>query len=163
MLIEDCAHTFDSKLDGKLVGTFGDFAIYSLSKIFPMEEGGIIVGNTLRLSELETLGLKKLGSIKGDFNRYFTYLSELSNRRRQNYRYLSDRFGNAHTVNDDVTPYFFPLEVSKETSEVAKKICTLGVECGVWYGTNAILLPNHPLLDEDALDWMIGIVKRVIK
>jgi len=34
IVIEDCAHALDSRYKGQLLGTFGDFAIYSFSKWF---------------------------------------------------------------------------------------------------------------------------------
>ncbi|MBT6052782.1 MAG: DegT/DnrJ/EryC1/StrS aminotransferase family protein [Candidatus Scalindua sp.] len=44
-LIEDCAFGFDSYNDeGIRLGSIGDFSIYSLPKIFPIEYGGILSG-----------------------------------------------------------------------------------------------------------------------
>lgn len=44
-LIEDCAQAFGSKIDGRYVGTYGDFGIYSLQqkKLLPAGEGGVLV------------------------------------------------------------------------------------------------------------------------
>jgi len=44
-LIEDCAHSLGSTLDGKHTGTFGDAGVYSLyaTKTIPVGEGGIVV------------------------------------------------------------------------------------------------------------------------
>ena len=41
--IEDCAHSFFGSCAGKALGSFGDFAIASLSKFFPVREGGCLV------------------------------------------------------------------------------------------------------------------------
>lgn len=43
-LLEDCAYSFLSKRDGCRIGTFGDFALYSLPKVFPVSGGGLLVG-----------------------------------------------------------------------------------------------------------------------
>ena len=45
MLVEDCAHSLGSTLNGKHTGTFGDAGVYSLyaTKTIPVGEGGIIV------------------------------------------------------------------------------------------------------------------------
>ena len=45
-LIEDCAHCFFGYSDGKPVGSWGDVAIASLTKFFPVPEGGLIVSHT---------------------------------------------------------------------------------------------------------------------
>lgn len=39
-VIEDCAHTIDSRYKGKQAGTFGDASIWSLSKFFSTPAGG---------------------------------------------------------------------------------------------------------------------------
>ena len=52
-LIEDCAHAFFGACDGVSVGSWGDFAIASLTKFFPVTEGGVIVSATRPLETLE--------------------------------------------------------------------------------------------------------------
>src|SRR5262249_26289220 len=39
-IIEDCAHVVGLALDGGFVGSFGDYALFSLSKILPTPVGG---------------------------------------------------------------------------------------------------------------------------
>src|SRR5262245_35415206 len=51
-LIEDCAHAFFGVSDGRPVGTWGDCAIASLTKFFPVPEGGLIVSSTRPLDML---------------------------------------------------------------------------------------------------------------
>ncbi len=41
-LVEDCAHAFFGSSEGHQVGTWGDFAIASLTKFFPVPEGGCL-------------------------------------------------------------------------------------------------------------------------
>lgn len=42
-LIEDCAHSYFGAADGRQVGTWGDMAIASLTKFFPVPEGGCLL------------------------------------------------------------------------------------------------------------------------
>ncbi|TFW30707.1 aminotransferase class I/II-fold pyridoxal phosphate-dependent enzyme [Massilia horti] len=42
-LLEDCAHCFLGQHKGKPVGSYGDYAIASSMKFFPMYEGGVLV------------------------------------------------------------------------------------------------------------------------
>ncbi len=42
-LIEDCAHSIFGTTDGQAIGTWGDYAIASLTKFFPVLEGGCLV------------------------------------------------------------------------------------------------------------------------
>ena len=55
-LIEDCAHAFFGQINGKSVGTLGDYAIASTMKFFPVLDGGILVSDK---HDLSTITLEK--------------------------------------------------------------------------------------------------------
>lgn len=46
VLIEDCAHSFTSNINKRKIGTFGDFAFFSIHKIVPTKNGGILKCNS---------------------------------------------------------------------------------------------------------------------
>lgn len=50
-LIEDCAHAMFGKADGQAIGSWGDYAIASLTKFFSVLEGGCLVSSRHRLRE----------------------------------------------------------------------------------------------------------------
>ncbi len=51
VVIEDCAHSFGSRYKGKLIGTFGDAAVFSFAKCFPTHNGGVLVSENKQLRE----------------------------------------------------------------------------------------------------------------
>lgn len=51
-LIEDCAHAFFGVCEGLAVGSWGDLAIASLPKFFPVPEGGLIASGARSLNTL---------------------------------------------------------------------------------------------------------------
>lgn len=51
LFIEDCAHAMFGEADGQAVGTWGDYAIASLTKFFPVLEGGCLVSSRHQLRE----------------------------------------------------------------------------------------------------------------
>ena len=51
-LIEDCAHAFFGVSDDRPVGSWGDVAIASLTKFFPVPEGGLLASATRPLDSL---------------------------------------------------------------------------------------------------------------
>ena len=63
-LIEDCAHAFFGSSDGRPVGSWGNVAIASLTKFFPVPEGGLIASMTSQLDELELTGRSWRDEIK---------------------------------------------------------------------------------------------------
>jgi len=52
LLLEDCAHAFFGQIDGAPLGSFGDYAIASPKKFFPIIEGGLLVSARHRLDRL---------------------------------------------------------------------------------------------------------------
>lgn len=50
-LVEDCAHSFFGTADGRPVGQWGDAAIASLTKFFPVPEGGLILSQSRPLDD----------------------------------------------------------------------------------------------------------------
>jgi dTDP-4-amino-4,6-dideoxygalactose transaminase len=57
-LIEDCAHAYFGSVDGLAVGTIGDLAIASLTKFFPVPEGGCLASQN---RPIRTRGLERRG------------------------------------------------------------------------------------------------------
>lgn len=51
-LIEDCAHAFFGVCEGAAVGSWGDLAIASLPKFFPVPEGGLLISRARPLNGL---------------------------------------------------------------------------------------------------------------
>ncbi len=58
-LLEDCAHCFFGEYRGKPLGTYGDYAIASTMKFFPVYEGGCLVSDRHHInpSSLHSAGL----------------------------------------------------------------------------------------------------------
>jgi dTDP-4-amino-4,6-dideoxygalactose transaminase len=52
-LIEDCAHAFFGTSEGRPIGSWGDLAIASLTKFFPVPEGGCLVSTTHSLAGID--------------------------------------------------------------------------------------------------------------
>jgi dTDP-4-amino-4,6-dideoxygalactose transaminase len=62
LLVEDCALALLSEVDGRPLGSFGDWAIFCLYKTLPVPNGAVLVQNTTPLDSLERLSLRRVGS-----------------------------------------------------------------------------------------------------
>ena len=62
LLVEDCALALLSELDGRPLGSFGDWSVFCLYKTLPVPNGAVLVQNTARLDALERLPLRQAGS-----------------------------------------------------------------------------------------------------
>ena len=76
ILIEDAAESFGAKLDGELIGTFGDSSVFSFcqNKIFTTGEGGCVVTDNKKLYEKLKL-IRSYGRVVD--GEYFTNLENL--------------------------------------------------------------------------------------
>ncbi len=62
LLVEDCALSLLSDLDGRPLGSFGDWSVFCLYKTLPLPNGALLVQNGPRLESLERLRLRDAGS-----------------------------------------------------------------------------------------------------
>ena len=62
LLVEDCALSLLSEVDGRPLGSFGDWSIFCLYKTLPLPNGALLVQNGPRLEALERLTLREAGS-----------------------------------------------------------------------------------------------------
>lgn len=65
VLIEDCAHAFFGQAGERSIGRWGDFAIASLSKFFPMSEGGLLASAYRPVDNLALAPQTLKAAIKG--------------------------------------------------------------------------------------------------
>ena len=62
LLVEDCALSLLSEVDGRPLGSFGDWSVFCLYKTLPLPNGALLVQNGPRLESLERLQLRDAGS-----------------------------------------------------------------------------------------------------
>lgn len=58
-LVEDCALSLLSEMDGRPLGSFGDWSVFCLYKTLPLPNGALLVQNTARLEALTRLRLRR--------------------------------------------------------------------------------------------------------
>jgi dTDP-4-amino-4,6-dideoxygalactose transaminase len=61
LLVEDCALSLLSDLDGRALGSFGDWSVFCLYKTLPLPNGALLIQNGPRLESLERLRLRDAG------------------------------------------------------------------------------------------------------
>lgn len=71
-LIEDCAHALFGTSDGRPVGTWGDLAIASLTKFFPVPEGGCLINHLTDKSVPTLLTPSLINQAKAAFDIFHT-------------------------------------------------------------------------------------------
>jgi dTDP-4-amino-4,6-dideoxygalactose transaminase len=61
LLVEDCALSLFSEVDGRPLGSFGDWSVFCLYKTLPVPNGALLIQNGRRLDGLDGLRLRAAG------------------------------------------------------------------------------------------------------
>ncbi|MEK7560348.1 MAG: GNAT family N-acetyltransferase [Patescibacteria group bacterium] len=163
-LIEDSAYAWGSGDAGR----YGDYTIYSLTKIFPAQFGGFLVGKKFDHAYMwknfgcadsakEEIALKTLGMHLAGFD-------AIAEKRRKNYDYYRDVFGDERTFFGapaaGVIPGAYMLRMADEgeMQEISAFVRQFGIECGNYWKNSAIFLPVHQNLTPSQLDYIAGAV-----
>ncbi len=167
-IIEDCAHSFFSSDKKNIIGTVGDYVIYSFPKIFPIQIGGLLVNNANNeLLKKSVLGESECKYIKNVLSYYIQSKDEIIDKRLHNYLYLSTKFKELgfterFELTDDIVPGVFMFQKGShkiELPEFKKYFYAHGIQCSVFYGEESFFLPVHQALNEDDLDYFIEVMK----
>lgn len=162
-VIEDRAHCFLSQNPQDNVGFVGDYVIYSLPKIFPVQLGGILQSNfnaPLPQDQNDDLADYLLGVICHQAKR----IDQIVDLRRRNHRILERLFSAKGVVarwslEEKIVPGVCMLKlpgwVNKE--RLKKHYQEYGVESSIFYGEDAFFIPVHQRLQEVDLFYFLGL------
>ena len=153
-LIEDCAHSLDSSLDGVPLGSFGDFAIFSLSKVLPVAAGGVLVGRDgLPACDRAAPAFDRAaGTDAGTaYAEHLPALAAYSARRRSNAEAIRARLPALPLLlapGPGVTPWYVAV-LTPEASEIRRR--SQAVEWGSTLHPDLLLITTNPFVEPDAL------------
>ncbi|WP_287620922.1 DegT/DnrJ/EryC1/StrS family aminotransferase [Parabacteroides sp.] len=166
-VIEDCALSFVSQDVDKRVGRYGDFAIYSFSKFFPMQIGGLLVSNKFDLKYAPCqVSLAEKNFILQTLALHISKIDEMMRRQIDNYHYLETHLydlgiSSFFPLKEGICPavYLFTWHEYIDYPLLKEYIQRNGIEASVFYGKNAFFVPCHNRLSEYQLDYIITLLK----
>ncbi len=151
-VFEDSAHSFDTLYNGLMVGTLGDFGMYSMPKSFPVKRGGVLYfkKNQSLFHQREN----EFSEIREIFFNSSKYLEALTQRRRLIYRKYKDAFSEEEIFRftGSEAPFIFAFK-----SSAAKIIYQeldqphSGVELVRTHNKDWVALPTNPFLDDKSV------------
>lgn len=164
-LIEDCAYGWGTTG----CGVTGDYVIYSFTKEFPVQHGGILVGKSYTHKELwDRFGCSDSGKESYCLKMLSPWMSNEAQAtslkaRAQNYASYESVFGKNRAFfpwSDGTDPGAFVLKIgSEEEMQTASAFVRgFGIECGNYWKRGAIMLPVHQRLEQGHLDYVAGAV-----
>lgn len=166
VVIEDYAHSFYSGTKKRNGFFSGDFLIYSLSKYFPVQAGGVLVySNEYDFGEdvIEDDVSKYCEKV---VSAYIDNADQIAIKRLNNYRYYEVLFTQLNIrpyfeLNDDDYPGVFCFTVPEYVNlqEMKKYLNGQGIESSVFYGVSAYFLPCHQALSNKDIEYIFEVVK----
>ena len=156
-LIENCAHSMSSRLSGRYLGLFGDFAIFTFRKQLLLPCGGLLLGETEGIIYQPSASQQRASAaIEGCLTAELANLTSYEEQRSANFFRLSQlvaQHGYApyFKLVDGVVPYAFPfLAPSRDVQEaLISQLRERGIESFGWRGGHIVVVPVHQILRED--------------
>ena len=165
-IIEDCCTTFFSQDKDKRVGKYGDFAVYSFTKIFPIQIGGLLLNNNNLLTGKSAIESESLSYIKNVLSHQIINRDKLLDKRASIYKYSVERFNQLgfteRFVRDKFTvPYAMLLNnngIIHDLPALRIYLWQHGIHSSVFYGEDAFFLPSHQNLTETDVDYFLAVI-----
>lgn len=140
MLIEDCCHCVD--LQGRGIGQGGDYALYSIHKVLPCKQGGILQCNLSALDTGQARAELEASALPVRLWRDAAF-DEIAARRVGNYKHLAAEIGRLEGVSlfwpdlpEGIAPLNLPILVENaDRFDVYKRMRAVGVGVVALYHT----------------------------
>jgi dTDP-4-amino-4,6-dideoxygalactose transaminase len=150
-VIEDCSHAHGSKYKGKLVGTFGDIAIFSLqaNKIVFAGEGGILVTNSSEYNDRAILlghyRDRAKNDVINDFYQQFWFTGYGLKLRMSPYNAITAIYSlcalKKRLISRKKCLNYF-LKKLKQFPEITVPYISKNIDMGAWYGFKPLYNPE---------------------
>jgi hypothetical protein len=169
-IIEDACHSFLADTPAGDMGDVGDFIVFSLPKVFPIQMGGIVSfdaryqvqSRVQRGGELESY-------LANVVSHYLPQLDQVRAQRLDNHRQMTQRFEaiGCHPrfvllPNDVPGVFVFTVPEGIDLPAMKQHGWAHGIECSVFYGERAFFIPIHQHLREADLDYFYTVFSTFI-
>lgn len=169
-IIEDLAPSFFSNDQDNMAGMYGNFAIYSFPKMFPIQIGGLLLNNNDLPTGKSAIDKETVAYIKKVASHYINQKEELLNKRASIYNYGIERFEElGFTERFARNELMIPNSMLLKNNGIINDLPALktwlwqhGIHSSVFYGEDAFFLPSHQNLSESDVDYFVEVVRSYI-
>jgi len=164
-IIEDACHSYLADTDAGDMGRVGDFVIFSLPKVFPIQAGGVLAHDR-RYDIASSVGAESPlhRYLDAVVSHYLPATAEIRTRRRANHAGLAARFRRfgcapRFELRDGDVPgvFLFTTPAGVDLPAMKEHGWRHGIECSVFYGEDAFFIPVHQRLEAADLDYFAAV------
>jgi hypothetical protein len=164
-IIEDACHSFFANTNKEDIGLIGDFIIYSLPKIFPMQLGGLIFfDKKYEKIPQKTINNNERNYIENIISSSIKNIEAMKSKRLENYTALKILFASLgckpwfNKLKNDVPGVFlFSVPGNFDLSALKEHVISHGIECSIFYDERAFFIPCHHRLQHDDLKYFFSV------
>lgn len=164
-IIEDMAYSLFSGHDA-LAGSHGDFTIYSLPKMFPVQIGGVLrVNNTEAVKHVTLIEPEIQQGLRSLASHYLQEADSNIDARLKNDAYFRQSVANIggaprfECLSGQVPGVFLFYMPQTDLDALKVFLQRNGIECSVFYGEDCFYLPLHQMLNEADIDFFIALIE----
>ena len=167
-IIEDKAYSLYSFFEDNEKNFTGNYIIYSMAKMFPMQSGGLLYAKNKTLIQNDLLP-QAIKYYKTCFKQYNYQREEICKKRVNNYLALTQTFeNNGFNVRFPLKPKEIPgaflfCASGINLDELKSFLQRQGIECSVFYGEEAFYLPCHQNMGITHINYIETLIKAFLK
>lgn len=160
-IIEDACHSYLADTPAADMGRVGDFIVFSLPKVFPLQLGGILsYDSRFQVKSCVQRGSELEAYLTAVISHHMLRLEEARDQRLTNYSWLTERFTTLGCyprfellANDVPGVFIFTAPESIDLVSMKQHGLAHGIECSIFYGEQSFFIPVHQRLREADLDY----------
>ena len=167
-IIEDRAYSMFSSFADSRKNFAGDYIIYSMAKMFPMQSGGLLFSNKGIISQ-DNLSENAIKYYKACFYHYHSQKEEIIKNRLFIHKYLTEAFirigikPRFNIAQNEVPGAFIFCAPDIDLSLLKVFMQKQGIECSVFYGEDTFYIPCHQKMNEKHIYYIIALIKNFIR
>lgn len=170
-IIEDCCTTFFSQDEHGLTGKYGDFSLYSFSKFFTIQSGGLIVSNAQqKAAKSVLLNEEHAQYIETVVSNSLRDVDVLLETKKRNFDYAISKFEKLGFTlrfpkKNGTVPSVLLLNnngIIKDLNGLKLFLNNHGIQNSIFYGEDAFFIPNHQSLSFTDIDFFCYLISYYI-
>ncbi|SDQ16355.1 DegT/DnrJ/EryC1/StrS aminotransferase family protein [Paraburkholderia fungorum] len=170
-IIEDACHSYLADTPGGDMGRVGDFIVFSLPKVYPLQMGGLLSYDArYEIQSRVGAGEPLERHLSTVLSHTMPRLDDIRHARRRHHDQLAQRFARLGCAprfdlldNDVPGAFLFTTPAGTDLAAMKRHGWRHGIECSVFYGEDAFFIPVHERLRDADLDYFYTVFARFLK